>query len=838
MLTRIKTFLAPPHFENDENNTRLAVLINFFVRVIFLCSLFFSLVWIITSPELAVRVIFATPIFLFSVIAFILLKRKRIYAAGMSIVGGLWIVLVVSAWFSGGIHAPATSGFTVVVLLAALVLGRKTAVGFAGLSILTSLGLVLGESQGIISGHQFSTPFAIWASYTSYLVVAAILLHMATHNIQEALARAQQEIEERKRTEAALREAELRYRTLVEHLPVVTYRDTPNLEATPLYISPQIEKLLGVPPHAWLDSPTFWQTLVHPDDLSRVMKNIQTYIVGGQSSSLEYRLKRQDGQWVWVRDEANLLKDEDGIPLFVQGTLSDITEQKTTEQALRASQDKFNKAFEFSPYPMYISSPTRGFIEVNESFLKMLGRSRNEVLGKHALEFTFWASPEEQNQALTTLLRDGWLRDFEFHFRKKSGEIGIGLTSAAALSIDEEICALGSVFDLTQRKKAEEALRISEDKFQKAFQFSPIAMAISSPTRGYLDINDAFAKITGYSRAETLGRFSADIQLWPDQAYYQKIIKTIEKTGFMRDIEIEFRRKNGEIGITLASAVIIDFEQERCLLASLYDITDRKQNEEALRTSEDKFQKAFLSSPVSMMINSPTRGILNVNQAFEELTGFQRAEILGKHAHEAGLWVNLEERQTSINLVRQYGALHDFEFHFRKKDGRIRVGSLAVDLIEIDGEECYLASFQDITTRKEVEETLRNMNTELEARVQNRTAQLEAANRELESFSYSISHDLRAPLRAINGFSRLILEEYTQHLPPEAQRLQNLVQENALKMARLIDDLLAFSRLGRSPLQMRPLPLENLVNEVWQDLAHERGTRQIVFLLRPLPPVL
>ncbi len=836
MLIRIRSFLAPPVFENDEDSTRLARFVSYFIWTLTFSALFFSVIWLLTSPELAGRMVFALPIFPLAGLIFYFLKRKKMKMAGSVLVAGLWIVLFVAAFFSGGIHAPAIGGFVVVVLLAALLLGRGIALGFAGLSILTSLGLVIGENVGKISGEQFSTPFAIWASYTAYLVVAGTLLHMATNSIQEALSRARQEIEERKRTEVALREAELRYRTLVEHLPVVTYRDAPNMEATALYVSPQIENLIGYSPDEWLDQPNLWQELLHPEDYERVMTDVREYILRKNRSAIEYRMRTRDGRWVWVRDEADVLKDEHGDPLFVQGTLSDITDRIQAEQALRTSEEKFNKAFDFSPFPMAITSPTRGYLETNEAFLNLLGRTREEVIGQYGREVGFWAETEEQAQALEILRKEGGIRDFEFRFQKKSGEVGVGLTSAAMITINDDPCALVSVFDLTQRLIDEEALRNSEDKFQKAFLFSPIAMAISSPTRGYLDINDAFVKITGYTREETLGRFSADIRLWTDSQKHRKTLGMIQEAGFARDIEIGFRKKSGEEGTALASGVLIEFENEQCILVSIYDITDRKISEVALKASEEKFQKAFLSSPVSMMIDSPVKGILNVNQAFEALTGFERTSILGQDALDIGLWVNEEVWQQTIEMVGQQGSLHDFEFQFRKKNGEVRIGSLGVDQIEIENETCYLASFQDITTRKETEETLKNINSALEARVQNRTAQLKAANQELESFSYSISHDLRSPLRAINGFSRLLVEGYHDQLSSEAKRLLGLVQDNALKMGRLIDDLLAFSRLGRSPLQVMFVKPNELVDEVWESLTHERINRKIEMTVAELEP--
>ena len=168
--------------------------------------------------------------------------------------------------------------------------------------------------------------------------------------------------------------------------------------------------------------------------------------------------------------------------------------------------------------------------------------------------------------------------------------------------------------------------------------------------------------------------------------------------------------------------------------------------------------------------------------------------------------------------------------------GEVRSGLISSEVIEIDGEPCVLGATLDITERKEAESLMRESHEALELRVKERTAELEAANRELEAFSYSASHDLQAPLRAINGFTKRILDHQGPKLSDEAREDLEIVLQSSGRMRQLIDDLLAFSRLSLQPLRKAQIELTPLVQETYDELRQGHPPRKVEFRLDPLPP--
>ncbi|MDD5036339.1 MAG: ATP-binding protein [Methylococcaceae bacterium] len=261
----------------------------------------------------------------------------------------------------------------------------------------------------------------------------------------------------------------------------------------------------------------------------------------------------------------------------------------------------------------------------------------------------------------------------------------------------------------------------------------------------------------------------------------------------------------------------------------------RRKAEQGLHIASLYARSLIEASLDPLVTISPEGRITDVNQATEEVTGLARDELIGSDF--TAYFTEPEQARRGYRQVLAQGQVRDYPLSIRHVTGRITDVVYNASLFRNEAGEVQgvFAAARDITERKRAEEQLVKYRDHLEELVRLRTTEIETVNKELEAFAYSVSHDLRVPLRAVDGFSRILLEDYQGTLDAEGQRLLNVVRDNAQKMGRLIDDILAFSRMGRKEMRFSEVDLEVLSREAFDELQPQAQERDLRLDVHPLP---
>jgi PAS domain S-box-containing protein len=518
--------------------------------------------------------------------------------------------------------------------------------------------------------------------------------------------------------------------------------------------------------------------------------------------------------------------------------------------ALETSEQRFSRIFHANPAAQSIADIASGrYIDVNERCAELFGFSREKMIGRTSLELDLWADTREREALIARAVREGTLRDVPMRMRRADGHpldilISVVVTRVGSHSEPVVITQFSDVSELL-RTRAE--LEEGERRYRMLFENNPHAMWVyDATTLNFLAVNDEAVATYGYSREEFLSMSLPDIRRPEEREAFSADMRAIEASSPRRHMLATHVRKDGSlIDVDIVSHGL-ELSGRAVRLVLITDVTAKLAAERALSESERLNRAVLTTLEDGILLRDAECRVLLANPAAARMYASTVENMVGESGPIGAARFFFEDgRPQGRELAAWYNALKDgqprqgFILRLVRHDGtEIWIEANAVPLFREGGEKPYavVSKLTDITQRRAAEAEVKRLNAELEARVARRTAELQAANYELESFAYSVSHDLRAPLRHLDGFASLAREAIGDPAHP-AQSHLTAVTRSARRMGALIDGLLALSRTGRMELKIADVPLDPLVADVREECERDAQGRRVEWRIGALPVV-
>jgi len=619
---------------------------------------------------------------------------------------------------------------------------------------------------------------------------------------------------EKRRFESELIEAEKKYRELFENAVIGAYRTTPDGKI--IDVNPAFVKMFGAKDKFEILQMKASDLYADPRDREIFIRALE---ISDSISNFENRLKRLDGKEIIVREHVRAVKDPLGNVIFYEGMIEDITEQKKAEEKLKESEEKYRTLVEGSLAGTYIFQDGK-FKFVSGQILSIFGFTPQEVLNtRKILEIVH---PEDRKKVIklftSNLKGDISKSGFQFRIIKKNGEIAWVEVLNNLINYEGKPALLGTMLDITDRIKAEQRNRIMSQLLLSLND----AIVLTDENGNILEVNDAFCRITGYSKDEVIGKNPRILKSGlHDANFYKEMWDSILTKGYWKG-EIINKKKNGEFYFALLSISSIKDEVHGLTyyLGIQSDITERKKAEEQIRYQANLLENvndAIIAADLNYRITS-------WNKAAEKMYGYKAEEVIGKEISEV---VKVEfpglTREQVRQILQEKGFWKGEAIHYNRFGEKIYVSSSLSIIRDINGNPIGTVGInRDITEQKKAEEKLKLYAEQLEIA----NAQLQELNKLKSEFLANTSHELRTPLNSIIGFLNLIKEGLYESKEEMMQFVDNALM-SARHLLNIINDILDIAKIeaGKLELTIEDVEVSELLQEVWT-LSHVQAEQK------------
>ncbi|MEI6435879.1 MAG: PAS domain S-box protein [Bacteroidota bacterium] len=645
------------------------------------------------------------------------------------------------------------------------------------------------------------------------------------------------DISKRKQVEEELRESELKYRLLTENTADVIW--VLNLTTGKFtYISPSVFQLRGFTAEEAMletleDSLTPESIIVVKEAIAKDINNFIAHPEIPNSFINEVQQYCKNGQIIWIEVSTQYRYSPTG-DIEVVGVSRNIDERKNAENAQRASEEKFKAIIETSPDGIAITALDGTIQFVTAKVVSMWGYdSTEELIGRNTMEFVHPDYHEKAIFLITEMFNGNLTGAEEYLMVRKDGSTFYCEANANILR-DASNNPTGVLYierDITNRKRAEVALKESEDKFRTVFYISPDAITLSRLSDNVIfSINKGFTDIMGYSEEDVVGKSSLQLDLWVDLTDRARMFEILNTTGKVENFEAWFYTKNMELRHGLMSLIIIDINGEKHALNITRDITERKQAEKILSETNAYLENLINYANAPIIVWDPQFRITRFNHAFEHLTGLTENEVLGQSLEILFPPALAENSMQLISATLTGERLETVEIQIQHNDNSVRtVLWNSATIFTSDGKTPFatIAQGQDITARKKTEAVL------LQAK-----KDAELANKAKSIFLANMSHEIRTPLNAIIGFSQLMNRD--KSLSDTQKDYNTSIIRSGEHLLMLINDILELSKVEAGRIVLNPVNVDlpvlfNDLQLIFKEKAQSKHLRFVFETAADLP---